>query len=170
MKFPSSQRFFNAVAFPFGQRHYPVSLCLLLLRRWVFFGVCCPDNSGQNFASASLLFSPTSLLLLLSRRSVANSIKFLAPTGSQRQKINFADVFLYVFCFVFGFVLPSSSVFFLFYFLAEQPTNSSVSGNNDNNKNNSGNSNSRKRAASYSIKSSTQYPVTNFWWCWGPFL
>lgn len=168
MKFPSSQRFFNAVAFPFGQRHYPVSLCLLLLRRWVSFGVCCPGNSGQNFASSSLLFSPTLLLLLLSRRSVANSIKFLAPTGSQRQKINFADVFLYVFCFVFGFVLPSSSVFF--YFLAEQPTNSSVSGNNDNNKNNSGNSNSRKRAASYSIKSSTQYPVTNFWWCWGPFL
>lgn len=116
MKFPSSQRFFNAVAFPFGQRHYPVSLCLLLLRRWVSFGVCCPGNSGQNFASASLLFSPTSLLLLLSRRSVANSIKFLAPTGSQRQKINFADVFLYVFCFVFGFVLPSSSVFFYFIF------------------------------------------------------
>lgn len=126
MKFPSSQRFFNAVAFPFGQRHYPVSLCLLLLRRWVSFGVCCPGNSGQNFASSSLLFSPTSLLLLLSRRSVANSIKFLAPTGSQQQKINFADVFLYVFCFVFGFVLPSSSVFFFIFWQSSQLTAASV--------------------------------------------
>lgn len=78
------------------------------------------------------------------------------------------------FCTYFASFSASSFLlllfFFLFYFLAEQPTNSSVSGNNDNNKNNSGNSNSRKRAASYSIKSSTQYPVTNFWWCWGPFL
>lgn len=77
------------------------------------------------------------------------------------------------FCTYFASFSASSFLlllFFFFYFLAEQPTNSSVSGNNDNNSNNSGNSNSRKRAASYSIKSSTQYPVTNFWWCWGPFL
>lgn len=75
------------------------------------------------------------------------------------------------FCTYFASFSASSFLLLVFfYFLAEQPTNSSVSGNNDNNKNNSGNSNSRKRAASYSIKSSTQYPVTNFWWCWGPFL
>lgn len=91
------------------------------------------------------------VMLLLFRRSVANSIKFFAPTGPQRQKINFADVF-----FV-HFASLSASSFFYFWQSSQLTAAATVAttlATTTPTTTTRGNSNSRKRAASYSIKSS----------------